>query len=299
MSVFIAALLVQYVISVKAGLVNHVQGTTNVKVLESVRAGHSVKTGPDGYVEILLRPGSFLRLGEDSEASLDDTDLSTVKVTIVRGPAIVEAGEISKERPITITTGNLTTKIIESGIYRFEKGVATVLAGKLQTADAKLSYEKGWQIFFQDNYRARKTGKMQETSLDVYSQTRSGAIASANFSMVTTLNGSPSYNSFDVWLFSPNLGFYTYIPGSNYRSPYGYRYYGVGNRDNRVYGNNGGTDSASNGTNTNSTAAGNSNNSGGGAAPAPAPIVSTPSGEQSSPATYVDSKNSSVGATVR
>jgi len=90
MSVLFAALLMQYVISVKAGLVNHVQGTANVAALESVRAGHSVKTGSDGYVEILLRPGSFLRLGENSEATIDDTDLATVKVTIVRGPALVK-----------------------------------------------------------------------------------------------------------------------------------------------------------------------------------------------------------------
>jgi len=105
MSVFFAALLLQYVVSIKAGLINHVQGTANVAPMESVRAGHSVKTGPDGFVEVLLRPGSFLRLGENSEATIDDTDLATVKVTIVRGPAMVEAGErVGKDQPITITT---------------------------------------------------------------------------------------------------------------------------------------------------------------------------------------------------
>src|SRR5438874_2125543 len=130
MSVFIAALLLQYVVSVKAGLVNHVQGTANVASLETVRAGHSIKTGTDGYVEILLRPGSFLRLGENSEAILDDTDLASVKVTILNGPALVEASELNKEHPITVTTGNLTTKIMDDGIYRFEDGTATVLQGK-------------------------------------------------------------------------------------------------------------------------------------------------------------------------
>jgi hypothetical protein len=299
MSVFLAALLMQYVVSIKAGLINHVQGSANVVALESVRAGHSVKTGSDGFVEILLRPGSFLRLGENSEATIDDTDLATVKVTIIRGPALVEAGErISKDRPITITTGNLTTAIIQTGIYRFENGNATVLQGKLVTGDAKLTYAKGWQVFYKDNYRARKAVKFQETSLDAYSQERSGLIAQANLSIASSLSGSPTYNSFEVWLFSPSLHCYTYIPGGDFRSPYGYRFYTVNSRVVRQYSDYSAPSSASNSSSGGSSTQNNSN-SGGGAAPAPAPTASTPAGEQSTPATYIDSKNSAVGATAR
>ncbi len=227
MQVLIAALLVQYVVSVKAGLVNDVQGTANVALMQTISAGRPIRTGSDGYVEILLRPGSFLRLGEDSEATLDDTDLASVKVTIQHGPALVEAAEINKDHPITIITGNLTTKIRNTGIYKFENGVATVLQGKLQMGDSNLTYEKGWQVFYQDNYRARKTGRMLETSLDAYSQSRSGVIAEANLSMVSSLGygATTGYSDFDIWLFSPYLRLYTYIPRADYRSPYGNRYY--------------------------------------------------------------------------
>jgi len=302
MAVFFAALLMQYVVSIKAGLVNHVQGSANVVALESVRAGHSIKTGPDGYVEILLRPGSFLRLGENSEATIDDTDLATVKVTIVRGPALVEAGErVGRDRPITITTGNLTTAIIQTGIYRFENGQATVLQGKLVTGDSKLTYAKGWQVFYKDNYRARKAEKIQETSLDLYSQQRSGMIAQANLSLTNSLSGSPTYNSFDVWLFSANLHCFTFIPGTNVRSPYGYRLYAVNSRIARNYADYGSPATASNNTSGGGNTAAPQDNSNSGAvpAPAPAPTASTPSGQVSTPGTYVDSKNTAVGATVR
>jgi hypothetical protein len=302
MPVFIAALLLQYVISTKAGLVNHVEGTANVDAMETVRAGHPISTGADGYVEILLRPGSFLRLGENSEATLNDTDLASVKVAILRGPALIEAAEINKAHPITVTTGNLTTKIVESGIYKFENGVATVLQGKLQTDDSKLTYEKGWQVFFLDNYRARKTGKMTETSLDVYSQTRSGVISNANLSLVSTLAGSANYSEFDLWLFSPYLRLYTFIPRADFRSPYGNRYYAVpAGRVVRREGGNGSTSGTTASNNNPSTPApvDNNNNSNNGGAPAPVPVVSTPSGQQSAPATYIDSKNSPVGATTR
>jgi hypothetical protein len=301
MQVLIAALLVQYVVSVKAGLVNDVQGTANVSMMQTVNVGRPIRTGSDGYVEILLRPGSFLRLGEDSEATLDDADLANVKVTIKHGPALVEAAEISKDHPITITTGNLTTKIRNTGIYRFENGVATVVQGKLQTGDSNLTYEKGWQVFYQDNYRARKTGKMLETSLDAYSQSRSGVIAEANLSMVSSLGygGTAGYSDFDIWLFSPYLRLYTYIPRSDYRSPYGNRYYAaLGSRPVRSYS---GTDSstASSGGSAPRPAADNSSNSSAAAAPAPAPTASTPSGQVSTPSVYIDSKNSPVGATTR
>lgn len=299
MQVLIAALLVQYVISVKAGLVNDVQGTANVALMETVRVGRTIHTGSDGYVEILLRPGSFLRLGEESEATLDNADLDSVKVTILHGPALVEAAEINKDHPITITTGNLTTKIRNTGIYRFENGVATVLQGKLQAGDSNLTYEKGWQVFYQDNYRARKTARMLETSLDVYSQSRSGVIAEANLSMVSSLGigATTGYSDFDIWLFSPYLRLYTYIPRSNYRSPYGNRYYAVpGSRAVNQYA---GTDSSSSSTGSSASrgTTDNTSNSTAAAAPAPAPTAATPSGQTSTPAVYIDSKNSPVGAT--
>jgi hypothetical protein len=299
MHVLVAALLVQYVVSVKAGLVNHVQGSANVATMQTVKAGQPIKTGGDGYVEILLRPGSFLRLGEDSEAMLDDTDLASVKVTIVHGPAVIEAAELNKDHPITVTTGNLTTKIRSSGIYRFENGIATVLQGKLQTGDSNLTYEKGWQVFYKDNYRARKTDVLLRTSLDSYSESRSGVIAGANVSMLTSM-GPAVFSDFDIWLFSPYAGMYTYIPRSDYRSPYGNRFYGHGNRSARNYysgdGAAGGSTSSANNTTSRTPT---ENNSSSGGAVAPAPTASTPAGEVSTPAVYIESKNAPVGATSR
>jgi hypothetical protein len=299
MTVFIAAVLMQYVVSVKAGLVNHVQGTANVAEMETARVNRPIQTGLDGYVEVLLRPGSFLRLGENSEATIDDADLAKVKLTVTRGPAVIEVVEISSQFPITVTTANLTTKIVSSGIYRFEDGTATVIQGKLQTADSKLSYEKGWQVFFKDNYRARKAAKIQVTSLDVYSQTRSEQIAQANFSLASSLSGPSSYGIYDLWLFSPQFGMYTFIPHGGFRSPYGHQYYGIGNgRSVSRSRDNGNTDTSS-GTSTPTTPRdnGGGGSTSGGTASAPAPVASTPSGEKTAPATYVESKSSPVGAT--
>lgn len=307
MPALMAILLMQYVVSVKAGLVNHVQGTANVAEMEMARPQSPIRTGHDGYVEVLLSPGSFLRLGGDSEAVINDENLDNLKVTIVRGPAVIEVVEIRAKYPITITTGNLTTKIIDTGIYRFQDGTATVLQGKLQTHDSKFTYEKGWQVFFKDNYRARKTGEVQVTNLDLYSRVRSEEIAEANFSLASSINASSplstSMSMHNAWLFAPFIGMYTFIPQHGFRSPYGFRYYGLGatrvvrqpsySGSNETGGGNGtAAPPRDNGNNA-------GNNGGGAGGTASAPTAATPSGERTSPATYIEGKNTPTGATSR
>ena len=298
-SALVALLLMQYVVSVKAGLVNHVEGTVNVAEMEMAQPGHPIKTGQDGYVEVLLTPGSFLRLGENSSVVLDGVRLESVSLRLLEGPAVIEVIEIDKKYPIKVTTGKLTMNVVAPGIYRFENGVATVIDGKLQTP-TKLAYEKGWQVFFQDNYRARKVGPVQVTSLDVFSQSRSQTIATANYNLASSI--SPSYGSDPYWLFAPNIGFYTYIPNRNFHSPYGYLYYGFGggrvvaSRPSSSYSGNssgGGTTSFP----TTPPPSNNTGNSGGGGGTAPAVTVSTPAGERTAPAVYIESKSTPVGAT--
>jgi hypothetical protein len=290
----------QYVVSVKAGLVNHVQGTVNIAEMEMARPGDPVRTGSNGYAEILLTPGSFLRVGENSSVILDEVDLERVSLHVVQGNAEIEVVDIDKDSPIRVTTGDLTTNIVSNGIYKFADGMATVLSGKLQSVDSKYSWEKGWQVFFNDNYRARKAGKARVTSLDVYSQERSQLIASANATMAPQLSGS-YYSNDPIWVLAPHLGFYTYIPWRNFRSPYGYLYYGAGRGvvSNRGYSSPSPNDSGNSTSAPPANNGGNNNNSGGGGGAAPAITVATPSGERTAPSVYIESKSSPVGATQR
>jgi FecR protein len=139
-------LLMQYMVSAKAGLVNYVDGQTNVRVHEQIMAGAPIETGPQSHVELLLNPGSFLRIGENSTVVLDSVDLSRIAVRIVQGTALIEAGDIDKQIPIRITSGQLQALIVSAGTYRFSDGTALVLDGKLRTADNSTTIKKGHQI---------------------------------------------------------------------------------------------------------------------------------------------------------
>ena len=102
-----AFLVMQFIISAKAGLVNAVDGTVNVHVQEMVPSGAPIQTGPSGRVEILLNPGTFLRLGEDSQVVLDSVDLADVRVRILSGSAVIECNSVQKDSPITVTDGKI------------------------------------------------------------------------------------------------------------------------------------------------------------------------------------------------
>src|SRR5688500_15986988 len=90
----------KYVISAKAGGVNFVEGAVGVVrksgksgVLikgDVLNVGDRVSTGTDGRAEILLNPGSFLRIGGNSAFEFKTTMLDDLRLSIDRGSAILE-----------------------------------------------------------------------------------------------------------------------------------------------------------------------------------------------------------------
>jgi hypothetical protein len=180
-----AFLVMQFIISAKAGLVNAVEGAANVRLQEQVPAGSPIETSSTGRVEVLLNPGSFLRLGENSSAVLDSVELTNIRVRILSGSAIIEAGSIEKDSPIRVTNGQLKVLIVAPGVYRFSENTASVLDGELRTEDSALSINKGSQIKPRgdqgDQYEESKIpSPEQASSLDEWNQQRSKQVASAN-----------------------------------------------------------------------------------------------------------------------
>src|SRR5215467_2048826 len=216
----------QFLVSTKAGLVNYVQGAATVKAATAVPAGQIIQTGAGGAVEILLNPGSYLRMGENSRVVLDRVELYDIAARILEGSMIVEANEFSKELPLQITSGVLKMEIIKDGIYLFADGKVVVVDGKIRDASNGLIYGKGYEISDDQGYRAQKV-KTFTTALELWSQKRDAQIAQANLNVANSLRQSsnvPVGSLLDVWLWYPALGSFIYMPGGRYRSPYGYTY---------------------------------------------------------------------------
>jgi FecR protein len=142
----LAFVLMQFVVSAKPGLVTYFDGRANVHTHEQIPAGKPIETGPNSHIEVLLNPGSFLRVAENSTVVFDSVNLTNIAVRVVSGGAFLEAADIEKRMPIRITTGGLTVSVVSPGMYRFYEDTAAVLGGKLRTADSSITVKKGQQI---------------------------------------------------------------------------------------------------------------------------------------------------------
>src|SRR5262245_38287574 len=120
----------KFIISARAGGVNAVTGRTSLRphgnnewrqltIKEDLETGDVVKTGTDGRVELLLNPGSYMRVGENSEFEFVDSSLENLEVRLLRGTAILEVtGADDSELFIGITTPHTKMSIIRRGLYR-------------------------------------------------------------------------------------------------------------------------------------------------------------------------------------
>src|SRR5262249_8020304 len=83
----------KFVISAKAGGINAITGQASVhgkgdsdwqqlSITDDLNAGDRVRTAYDGRVEILLNPGSYLRVGGNSEVELSDNTLANLEVRL-------------------------------------------------------------------------------------------------------------------------------------------------------------------------------------------------------------------------
>src|SRR5262245_49719287 len=88
----------KYLISAKAGGVNEIVGDVSIERAggrigrlfkgDEVQAGEKVSSGADGKAEILMNPGSYIRLGTNSSFEFESTDLDDVRIKMNSGSAL-------------------------------------------------------------------------------------------------------------------------------------------------------------------------------------------------------------------
>ncbi len=155
----------KFVISARAGGVNTVTGRASMRphgnsewklltIKEDLETGDVVKTGTDGRVEVLLNPGSYMRIAENSEVELANNSLDNLEVRLIRGTAIMEVtGAEDQEMFIGITTPHARLSIIRRGLYRVNvvPGNATELIvrkGRVMLEDSHTKVKGGNKVVF-------------------------------------------------------------------------------------------------------------------------------------------------------
>ena len=124
----------QTVISARSGLVHHVEGQVTIddKAVEvkysqfpEVKEQQVLKT-EDGRAEVLLNPGVFLRLAENSSFRMLSNRLSDTRVDILSGSMMLEHGEIAKDTHVTVLFKDKTITFEKSGLYRLDADTGRV-----------------------------------------------------------------------------------------------------------------------------------------------------------------------------
>jgi len=90
-----------------------------------------------GKAEILLSPGVFLRVGNNSEIRMVSPGLVAPQVEVIRGEAMVEADWVPKDAQISVLQHGAQASIRKVGLYRFDSDHSKieVIDGNLQVTE--------------------------------------------------------------------------------------------------------------------------------------------------------------------
>jgi hypothetical protein len=187
-----------------------------------------------GEAELLLTPGSFLRIGPDSEARVTSRTFGNTAVKLVQGAAILDA-QANFKNDLTVLMDGTRTKFDKKGIYAFDVGGHRigVLRGKAVVFEGKsrvtVKGKRQVRITGQTPLRTSKlnVSAIKSSALYQWNEVRDRYESQARRSVQETITQRGHWYG-PGWYWSRFWGFYTYLPsaGPYYWSPYYGPYYG-------------------------------------------------------------------------
>jgi hypothetical protein len=225
------------------GTLNYVEGsvTMNGRTVTSADIGKAtldasqvLATG-QGKAEMLLTPGVFLRIGNNSAVQLVSPDLENTRVALLNGEATVEVTDLFKENHLQVAVNGTTTTLLKRGVYEFNAdqprlavydGEADVVSG-----DRQVKVKEGHQAQLTGQVQVSKFDrKHQQDALYTWSNLRSEyeAQASAQSAQIIYAGGGPLWYG-PGWYWNPYWGAYGFLPADGILySPFGWPYFSPG-----------------------------------------------------------------------
>jgi len=238
-----------YVISAKPGGINFIDGKVSVLRADgksglllkgdTIEIGDKVSTDATSKAEILLNPGSFVRLAPNSEFEFVTTSLEDLRLKLTKGSAILEV-YADEDYTVMVNTPDSQFVAIRSGIYRVD--VLSDGTSRLEVWDGKArvnnSEVKGGRAVTVSNGQTTvaKFDRDDKDELELWSRTRAKEVVKLNSrlerrTLQNTLmsgyrnNSWNMYNSFGLWIYDASLSGYCFLPfGHGWNSPYGFGY---------------------------------------------------------------------------
>jgi hypothetical protein len=242
-----------YTISAKPGAVNYIEGNAFLndkplsdKGLKAKFLGANDTLSTDvGKAEVLLTPGVFLRVGENSQVRMVSPSLTNTQVEVSRGEAMLEVTGLMKDTSVQIIDHGGSITIEKNGLYRFtadDPPTAAVLDGKATVTfgDRKIDLKKDKQTVLTENLKAEKFDAQKSDDLYAWSNVRSEYEAAASYRVSQSAYNSSlafggwrgfGYNGFygPGWYWDNGFSSWAWLPGMGaFYSPFGYGFYSPG-----------------------------------------------------------------------
>ena len=188
-----------------------------------------------GKAEMLLTPGVFLRLENNSAVRMVSPSLTDTRVELLNGEAMLEADQVQKENHLAVLDGGVNTLMEKHGVYEFRAGqqpTVAVFDGKAEVRqdDRTVSVGKGKELVLnQANLKPQKFDRDSAESTDdlyAWSKLRSEYVSQANMSLAQAfVVGGPSWYG-PGWYWDPYFTSWAFMPGAGYLySPFGWGFY--------------------------------------------------------------------------
>jgi hypothetical protein len=201
----------------------------------NLAAGQTLTTAMASKAEILLTPGVFLRLGDNSAVRMVAPSLTNTLVDLARGTAMVEVDMISPESRLAVSDHDANVRLEKKGLYSFnaDQPMLAVYDGKaeVQIGDKSTDVGKGRELALEpaDKLKAQDFNRDQQGDLYNWSKVRSEYMSEASGYSAQTLVADPGYWYGSGWYWNPYFDSWAFMPGAGYLySPFGFGFFAPG-----------------------------------------------------------------------
>ena len=226
------------------GTVNYVEGAVSLNGQQlnakdvgyaTVQRGEEINTA-QGKAEILLTPGVFLRLDDQSAMKMVSPDLAMTQVEIDKGRAGIEVDEIHDQNNLQVIDAGVVTRLDKRGYYEFDanhpeamvfKGEAHVQVNENKWREIKGHHELALSAGSALSKEKPSDFNENDAKDELYNwnSLRSQYMAEANNQMAAEYAGPYAGPG---WYWNPWAFDYAYMGFGPFASPFGWGFYPLG-----------------------------------------------------------------------
>ena len=184
-----------------------------------------------GKAEVLLTPGVFLRLDDNTAVKMVAPDLTHTQVELDKGHAALEVDQIFPQNDLEVTDGGVSVRALKPGFYEFNANQPTAMVFK---GEAEVRADNGRVREIKEHHQmqliagadVKPAGFNTDDARDGlynWSSLRSQYLAEANNQVASEYAGVSGFAP--GWYWEPHMWDYTFIGLGPYWSPFGFGFY--------------------------------------------------------------------------